>query len=108
MSEDMRSRPDPLFENGTAQKHFSSRCGIPTFFLLEMMLSDRKAKREIRHLEQELPRWHGLVEKVTGVNPVEFDSQTLAVLRGRMVRYLMRSKEVISVDIFVFCSCFIL
>lgn len=24
----------------------------------------------------------------------DFDSQTLAVLRGRMVRYLMRSREV--------------
>lgn len=27
--------------------------------------------------------------------PNEFDNQTLAVLRGRLVRYLMRSKEVI-------------
>lgn len=43
-----------------------------------------------------------------GSNISEFDSQTLAVLRGRVVRYLMRSKEVRritrsvdSVDIFV-------
>ena len=31
----------------------------------------------------------------TTVTPAsEFDSQTLAVLRGRLVRYLMRSREV--------------
>ena len=31
---------------------------------------------------------------VAGISPQEFDNQTLAVLRGRLVRYLMRSKEV--------------
>lgn len=29
-----------------------------------------------------------------GISPQDFDNQTLAVLRGRLVRYLMRSKEV--------------
>ena len=29
-----------------------------------------------------------------GINPPDFDSQTLAVLRGRLVRFLMRSREV--------------
>lgn len=32
-----------------------------------------------------------------GMSSPDFDNQTLAVLRGRMVRYLMRSREVSSV-----------
>lgn len=129
---------------------------LPTHFLLsmtlinstvsciELMVADRHQKREIRQLEQELPRWQVLVDSITGqlqisssVNPQntsnmpncvvtsynlwnscrclllsllhvlnyvlnlyagmnspEFDNQTLAALRGRMVRYLMRSREV--------------
>lgn len=39
-------------------------------------------------------RWSVLVDSVTGVCPGELDNQTLAVLRGRMVRYLMRSREI--------------
>jgi len=30
-----------------------------------------------------------------GISPPEFDKMTLAVIRGRLVRYLMRSKEVV-------------
>ena len=30
----------------------------------------------------------------SGISPQDFDNQTLAVLRGRLVRYLMRSREV--------------
>uniref|UniRef100_A0A0B6ZXH4 FHA domain-containing protein n=2 Tax=Arion vulgaris TaxID=1028688 RepID=A0A0B6ZXH4_9EUPU len=55
---------------------------------------DRRNKREIRHLEQELPKWQVLVDSVTGISMPDFDSQTLAVLRGRLVRYLMRSREI--------------
>ena len=51
-------------------------------------------KKEIRHLEAEVGKWQILVDKVRGDNPPDFDNQTLAVLRGRLVRYLMRSKEV--------------
>uniref|UniRef100_A0A8C9TK67 Microspherule protein 1 n=1 Tax=Scleropages formosus TaxID=113540 RepID=A0A8C9TK67_SCLFO len=51
-------------------------------------------KREIRQLEQELPRWQVLVDSITGMNSPDFDNQTLAALRGRMVRYLMRSREI--------------
>ena len=29
-----------------------------------------------------------------GVSPVDFDAATLAVIRGRLVRYLMRSREI--------------
>ena len=60
----------------------------------ELMLADRKIKKEIRHLENEIPKWQVLVDSITGVAPSDFDNQTLAVLRGRLVRYLMRSKEI--------------
>ena len=60
----------------------------------ELAAADRKAKKEIRYLEAEIQKWQILVDKVRGDNPPDFDNQTLAVLRGRLVRYLMRSKEV--------------
>uniref|UniRef100_A0A673BF01 Microspherule protein 1 n=1 Tax=Sphaeramia orbicularis TaxID=375764 RepID=A0A673BF01_9TELE len=60
----------------------------------ELMISDRHQKREIRQLEQELPRWQVLVDNITGMSMPDFDNQTLAALRGRMVRYLMRSREI--------------
>uniref|UniRef100_A0A8C8C2B7 Microspherule protein 1 n=2 Tax=Oncorhynchus TaxID=8016 RepID=A0A8C8C2B7_ONCTS len=60
----------------------------------ELMISDRHQKKEIRQLEQELPRWQVLVDSITGMNSPDFDNQTLAALRGRMVRYLMRSREI--------------
>lgn len=64
----------------------------------ELALVDRKAKQEIRQLENELTRWAVLVDSLTApgsplITP-EFDNQTLAVLRGRLVRYLMRSREI--------------
>ncbi|XP_046825258.1 microspherule protein 1 isoform X2 [Vespa velutina] len=61
---------------------------------IELVTLDRKNKREIRMLENELGRWQVLVDSVTGVNPPDFDNQTLAILRGRLVRYLMRSREI--------------
>uniref|UniRef100_A0A8B9L0E4 Microspherule protein 1 n=1 Tax=Astyanax mexicanus TaxID=7994 RepID=A0A8B9L0E4_ASTMX len=60
----------------------------------ELMVADRHQKREIKQLEQELPRWQVLVDSITGMNSPDFDNQTLAALRGRMVRYLMRSREI--------------
>lgn len=60
----------------------------------ELALADRKAKREIRQLENEIPKWQVMVDSITGVAPSDFDNQTLAVLRGRLVRYLMRSREI--------------
>ncbi|KAH9492852.1 Microspherule protein 1 [Bulinus truncatus] len=60
----------------------------------ELALNDRRNKREIRHLEQEMPKWQVLVDSVTGISMPDFDSQTLGVLRGRLVRYLMRSREI--------------
>lgn len=61
----------------------------------ELIAADRRNKREIKVLENELSRWQVLVDSVTGVNSPDFDNQTLAILRGRLVRYLMRSREVI-------------
>jgi len=60
----------------------------------ELALVDRRNKREIRHLEQEMPKWQVLVDSVTGISMPDFDNQTLGVLRGRLVRYLMRSREI--------------
>ena len=41
------------------------------------------------------------LKSVSGISPPDFDNQTLAVLRGRLVRYLMRSREV-SVRLYIF------
>lgn len=62
---------------------------------LELTMADRRNKKEIRSLENELQRWSVLLDSVTGysISP-EFDNQTLAILRGRAVRYLMRSREI--------------
>jgi len=60
----------------------------------ELTAADRKNKKEIKVLENELGRWQVLVDNVIGTNPPDFDNQTLAILRGRLVRYLMRSREV--------------
>lgn len=62
---------------------------------IELTLADRKNKREIRTIENELTRWSVLLDNVTGIGiSPEFDNQTLAILRGRAVRYLMRSREI--------------
>ncbi|XP_026319363.1 microspherule protein 1 isoform X2 [Hyposmocoma kahamanoa] len=60
---------------------------------VEMHLADRIEKKDIRLLENSLSRWQVLVQSVAGGN-VELDKNTLAVLRGRLVRYLMRSREI--------------
>jgi len=62
---------------------------------IEMSLADRRNKREIRTIENELSRWSVLLDNCTGIGiSPEFDGQTLAILRGRAVRYLMRSREI--------------
>ncbi|XP_022079135.1 microspherule protein 1-like isoform X2 [Acanthaster planci] len=60
----------------------------------ELSVFDRRQKREIRNLENEIVKWQYLVDSVTGMTSPAFDNQTLAVLRGRLVRYLMRSNEI--------------
>lgn len=62
---------------------------------LELSQADRKNKKEIRTLENELQRWSVLLDTFSGIGiSPEFDNQTLAILRGRAVRYLMRSREI--------------
>lgn len=63
------------------------------FYLLIFRI--RWAKKEIRLLENSTGRWQVLVESVVGGSSPDFDKQTLGILRGRLVRYLMRSKEVL-------------
>lgn len=60
----------------------------------ELRLQQRKNIKHIRQLENELGRWNVLVDSVTGVCPGELDGHTLAVLRGKLVRYLMRSRDI--------------
>ena len=36
--------------------------------LSELTIADRRQKKEIRHLENELPKWQVLVDSVTGMN----------------------------------------
>ncbi|KAK1341187.1 LOW QUALITY PROTEIN: hypothetical protein QTO34_017590 [Cnephaeus nilssonii] len=67
---------------------------LPPQLTPELTVADRRQKREIRQLEQELHKWQVLVDSITGMSSPDFDNQTLAVLRGRMVRYLMRSREI--------------
>lgn len=63
---------------------------------IELALADRRSKKEIRSLENELSRWNVLVDSLTGIGfSPDFDNQTLAVLRGRLVRFLMRSREIV-------------
>ncbi|XP_028164317.1 microspherule protein 1 [Ostrinia nubilalis] len=59
----------------------------------EMQFADRVEKKNIRLLETSLSRWQVLVQSVAG-GGTELDKNTLAVLRGRLVRYLMRSREI--------------
>ena len=52
----------------------------------ELIYGERNAKKEMRRMEAEVGKWQVLVDKVTGSKSAEFDNQTLAVLRGRLVR----------------------
>jgi len=61
----------------------------------ELRKIDRRHKHEIRKLEQEIRQWHSMVGGPDiGPFSFELDSETFAALRGRLVRYLMRSKEI--------------
>ncbi|CAG0898031.1 unnamed protein product [Darwinula stevensoni] len=60
----------------------------------EMHRQIRRRRAAINTLEAQVKVLQVAVESVTGINSPEFDAQTLAVLHGRLVRYLVRSKEV--------------
>lgn len=67
-------------------------------------LFGRLIKRQIKQLEEEVESWNCMQELVVsdGTSDLhsifsvsDFDDQTYAILRGKNVRYCMRSKEVI-------------
>ncbi|ENN78343.1 hypothetical protein D910_05314, partial [Dendroctonus ponderosae] len=61
----------------------------------ELKLQQRRNIKEIRQVENELGRWKVLIDSISpDMSGGELEGQTLAVLRGRMVRYLMRSREI--------------
>lgn len=62
----------------------------------ELMISARRAKREIRKLENEIPKWQALVDLARGISQSDFNdsNSNLAVLRGRHMRYLMILKQI--------------
>lgn len=62
----------------------------------ELKFMNKHQLQEVKKLEGEVKVWQTLVETVTdGASQLNvFDAQTIAVLRGRLVRYLMRSKEI--------------
>lgn len=62
--------------------------------LNEITLNISKCMKEIRMIENELPKYQALMDSITGMTPSDFDNQTYAVLRGSVVRYLMRSTEI--------------
>lgn len=62
--------------------------------LHEVAVAGRQSKREMRRLEDRVAHLSVLVDTVTGISPPDFDTNTLAVLRGRLVRYLMRSDNI--------------
>lgn len=62
----------------------------------ELMINSRRIKREIRKLENEIPKWQALVDSVRGTSHSDFNDSTpvIAVLRGRNMRYLMQVKQI--------------
>ena len=62
----------------------------------ELMINSRRIKREIRKLENEIPKWQALVDKIRGTSQSDFNDSTsnIAVLRGRHMRYLMQLNQI--------------
>jgi len=60
----------------------------------ELRIADRKNKLQVKQLEEEIPCWELLVSNLTKTPLPELDQHTVAVLRGQLVRYLMRSREI--------------
>ncbi|KAA0193752.1 hypothetical protein HAZT_HAZT000438 [Hyalella azteca] len=60
----------------------------------ELLVASRGNKRRLRQLEDKVSHLSVLVDSVTGITPPDFDTNTLATLRGRLVRYLMRSDNI--------------
>lgn len=50
-------------------------------------MADRHQKREIRQLEQELPRWQVLVDSITGLNHAT--AVSIIMMRVSLLLYVM-------------------
>lgn len=61
------------------------------YTFIELMISDRQAKREMLQLEKELPVWSEMLS--VAPSPL-FDEGVLAILKGRVVQFMMRAHEV--------------
>ncbi|KAK2724999.1 microspherule protein 1-like [Artemia franciscana] len=73
-----------------------SELGEPTndFLENELVASDRMSKRSIRRLESEVKSLQNVAESLLGTEFQEFDSQTLSMLKGKVINYHVKSKEV--------------
>ena len=62
----------------------------------ELMINARRVKREIKKLENEIPKWQALVDSFKGNQHSDFSdsSSNLAVLRGRHMRYIMQLNQI--------------
>ncbi len=61
-------------------------------FTISMLCRHRR--KRIRILEEEVARWQLIADMVTEIDPSPFEEGSYAMLRGKQVRYLMRSREV--------------
>jgi len=60
----------------------------------DLPTEERRLAREANVLEGESAKWAVMVEAVTGVAAPHLDASVMAVLRGRIVRFLMKSRQV--------------
>jgi microspherule protein 1 len=56
----------------------------------ELVIADRKAKREIAFLEKDIQKW----EQVLGIEEYHFPPGVLAVFKGQSTAYEMKTKEI--------------
>ena len=70
----------------------------PSFLISELAQFDRRQKREIRHLENEIPKWQVMVDSVTGECYVNFMLQrcnVMSVIARVIHRYTREIPELV-------------
>lgn len=74
-----------LEQRATGQGAGDVRVSFPPHLTAELTVADRRQKREIRQLEQELHKWQVLVDSITGeeAGPEGWASAPLAALSPR-------------------------
>lgn len=91
----LHSLTDHIASNFNGQSVLSNLKDDPVH--QELMVNARRVKREIRKLENEIPKWQALVDSIKVAPQSDFDDNNhpnLAVLRGRHIRYLMILKQI--------------